>query len=352
MKNKLAEATLQPIDEAVPFTVETDASDFAIGATLNQNGKPVAFHARTFSTTEQKLSSVEKEAYAVIEALRKWIHLLIGRHFNLVTDQRSVLFMLDLKHRSKIKNDKILRWRLELAAFDFTTIYRPGKLICAPDTFSRATSAYVSSPFLNSLKELHETLCHPGITRLAHYVKVKNLPFSLNDVKSVIQACKHCSEVKATFFNPKDDMNLIKATQPFERINLDFKGPLSSISKNTYLLVIVDEFTCFPFAYACSDMKASTVIQKLLIYFTCLGFLITCTVTRDQVSCRMNLNRGFIVWGFLLVNRQDNPRGNGQVERCHRTVWQTVLLALRTKKLPLAHWEYVLQDALHSIRSL
>ena len=35
MKNKLADATLQPIDEAVPFTVETDASDFTIAATLN-----------------------------------------------------------------------------------------------------------------------------------------------------------------------------------------------------------------------------------------------------------------------------------------------------------------------------
>ena len=62
-KNKLTEAILQPIDEAVPFTVETDASDFAVGASLNQNGKPVAFHARTFLTTKQKHSSVEKEAH-------------------------------------------------------------------------------------------------------------------------------------------------------------------------------------------------------------------------------------------------------------------------------------------------
>ena len=93
----------------MPFTAETDASDFATDATLNQNGKPVAFHAHTFSNPEQKHSSVEKEAHAVIEALRKRKHLLFARHFNLVTDQRSVLFTLDLKHRSKIKNDKILR---------------------------------------------------------------------------------------------------------------------------------------------------------------------------------------------------------------------------------------------------
>ena len=37
MKSKLADATLQPIDETVPFTVETDASDFAIAATINLN---------------------------------------------------------------------------------------------------------------------------------------------------------------------------------------------------------------------------------------------------------------------------------------------------------------------------
>ena len=47
-----------------------------------------------------------------------------------------------------------------------------------------------------------------------------------------------------------------------------------------------------------------------------------------------------------------NSAGNGQVERCYRTIWQTVLLALRSKKLPLTHWEYVLTDVLHSMRSL
>ena len=35
--NKLAETTLQPILD-IPFTVKTATSDFAVGATLKQNG--------------------------------------------------------------------------------------------------------------------------------------------------------------------------------------------------------------------------------------------------------------------------------------------------------------------------
>ena len=90
-----------------------------------------------------------------------------------------------MRHTSKIRNDKILRWRLELAAFDFTIIYRLGKFNFAPDTLSRAISASVSFPSLKLLTNLQESLCHPGITRLAYYVKIKNLPFSLSDVKNV-----------------------------------------------------------------------------------------------------------------------------------------------------------------------
>ena len=128
MKNKLGEATLQPIDEAVPFIVETDTSNFTIAAILSTNRKLVAFHARTFSRTEQRHSALEKEASAVVKALRKWKCLLLGKHLTLITDQSIVSFMHDVRHASKIKNDKILQWRLELAAFDFTIIYRPGKL--------------------------------------------------------------------------------------------------------------------------------------------------------------------------------------------------------------------------------
>ena len=79
--------------------MDTDASAFALAATLSQKDQPVAFFSRTLSKTEKKHSAVEKEAAAIAEAVRKWKHYLTGKHFTLITDQRSVSYMFDSKQR-------------------------------------------------------------------------------------------------------------------------------------------------------------------------------------------------------------------------------------------------------------
>lgn len=47
-----------------------------------------------------------------------------------------------------------------------------------------------------------------------------------------------------------------------------------------------------------------------------------------------------------------HPIGNGQVERYNGVIWKAVRLALSSADLSITHWEKVLPDVLHSIRSL
>ena len=98
LKKELETVTLQRIDESLPFVVETDASDFAIAAILNQGGRPVAFFSRTLNKNELVHPAIEKEACSVVEALRKWSHYLRGRHFTLHTDQEAVSYIFNQKN--------------------------------------------------------------------------------------------------------------------------------------------------------------------------------------------------------------------------------------------------------------
>ena len=180
LKNDLLKAWLDSIDKSAFFTVKCDKSDYAIAAVLSQNGRPVAFMSRKLFGSKTRYPAVEKKATSVIEVVRKWAHYLHGKTFTLITHQKSVVFMFDHKNRGKIKNNKIALWRIELGAFSYDIVHRPGRENVAPDTLPRVCA--VSSSM--SLKEVHENFEHPGVTRLLRLVKIKNLPFLLNDVKT------------------------------------------------------------------------------------------------------------------------------------------------------------------------
>ena len=125
--------------------------------------------------------------------------------------------------------------------------------------------AYNAAVIGNGLKQIHDTICHPGVRRMAHYVRSKNLSYSMEEIKSMTSHSRECALVKPRFYQPLN-VNLIKATQPFERISVNFKGPLPSNTRNRYMLTIVD-YLRFPFAFLTKSINSKTVIECLHLVF-------------------------------------------------------------------------------------
>ena len=350
LKKDVEASVLIAIDPDETLTVETDASDIALAATLSQKGRPIAFFTKMLDKSARHLPSIEKEASAVVESLRKWKYILLGRHFTLVTDQQSVAFMFNQKERGKIKNDKIMRWRIELSAFSYDIQFRPGRLNIVADHLSRPQCNSLSTQ--PSLESIHKLLCHPGVTRLLHYIRSKNLPYSTSEVKQICGSCTDCALLKPRFYRPPP-AHTIKATQPLERIAIDFVGPKSSSTTNKFLLVMVDEFSRFPFAYPTKDMSSNSVIKCLQQLFSMFGLPSAIHSDRGAQFMGKEVSNFLSSLGIAQTRTTPyNPACNGQCERTNGTLWKAVQLALRTNKMPITSWEFVVDDALSATRSL
>ena len=68
---------------------------------------------------------------------------------------------------------------------------------------------------------------------MSHFVRKHNLPHTPEKIKRMGQTCRTCAEVKPRYFRPPPQ-TLIKATKAWERLSIDFKGPVKGPSP--YLL--------------------------------------------------------------------------------------------------------------------
>lgn len=98
-----------------------------------QQGKPIAYYSSVLCPKNCLLSTYEKEALAMIEALKKWRHYLVGHQLIIKTDHQSLKFMTDQKVTGKIQHKLMLK----LLEFDFQIQYKKGKENVAADALSR-----------------------------------------------------------------------------------------------------------------------------------------------------------------------------------------------------------------------
>jgi len=104
------------------FVVTTDASDIGMGGALFQvvNGEKrlIEFFSQSFNKTQRRYATIEKEATAIIAALRKWRYYLFGASIIVETDHKPLIWLLSKKDLE----NKLGRMAYELSEYNIKGI--------------------------------------------------------------------------------------------------------------------------------------------------------------------------------------------------------------------------------------
>ena len=133
-----APVLLNPSDDD-PFRLETDASEYAIGAVLSQKQgdkwHPVAYLSKALNPTERNYEIYDREMLAIMISLKEWRHYLMGavHEFEIWTDHQNLQYF----KKPQMLNRRQANWLTKLSQYHFTLHHIPGKQNTKADVLSR-----------------------------------------------------------------------------------------------------------------------------------------------------------------------------------------------------------------------
>ncbi|MBW0577855.1 hypothetical protein O181_117570 [Austropuccinia psidii MF-1] len=136
--------TLSHFNPYLPTLVETNASNYALGALLSQvsdSGKhPIQFNSRTLIPEELHYEIDSKELLGIVLALKCWRAFIISLSslFEVLTNHLSLQYFMS----SKVLTCHQARWAVFLSEFNFSVTYRPGHVATLLDALSHCGNSF------------------------------------------------------------------------------------------------------------------------------------------------------------------------------------------------------------------
>lgn len=183
------ELLLVHYDQSLPIILNTDASEYGVGAVImhrvSENKEhPIAFASKTLTSTERNYATIEKEAFAIIYAVKKFHQYLSGRKFEILTDHKPLVSIFSgRKGFPQHVSLRLQRYALILMHYDFEIYYKPGKINYVADALSRLPVQNDKSPTLNFDSIIHSIY--------------NNTPIHLEKVAEETNKCPILSKIKS-----------------------------------------------------------------------------------------------------------------------------------------------------------
>jgi hypothetical protein len=392
------------------FTVDTDASERAIGAVLyteKPNGpEPVEFFSAKLTDTQRRWPTHEREAWAIVAALTRFDPYLRPRPFTVLTDHQSLEWWFKPGETGRDRG-KLARWATLLAEYQLTIRYRKGPENLVADYLSRYTSAdpiedrmlFVATAFITgSPPTLEEVRCsqqdyplptgpgygldtsgfllyrggiwvpeplryrvieachllppfvHPGVSRTTRLVmRAFCWPELRTDVRKFLSACLECQRLRGNRLAPFHFVRRYPIEGAFHHIYIDTWHGLHN-GATFDAVTVVDAVTRWAEAEVLTGPVTSGAIASAIMRQWISRFGVPTRITSDNHSifaAFADLPRLMGVERIFSVPYA--PFQNGTVEAFHKSLNKFFALA-RGKPTTLSANE-ALQLALLSYRS-
>lgn len=362
-----------------PFVLHVDASNFALGAVLQQDqGKglqPIAFESRKLQPPERNLAPYDRELLALIHALLKWKHLLLGAKFTVFTDQQALKYLLT----APVRTSRQERWLAEIMRFMPDIRYVKGTDNVVADALSRRvdlSAVHVSTllppPLLQEIaassaadpavvrllergtlvlrdslpctsdtakihvpdtlreqviKECHATPFsgHLG-TNKTHELVCRYFwwPGMGSTIRHFCRSCDACQRNKAASSAPYGLLQPLPIPEhPWQSVSMDLVTDLPTCCGHDSILVVVDRLTKLIILTPCTKTVTAPELAQLFIDRVFVRFGMPTSIVSDRdPRFTSHFWKAFtqLLGTQLAMSTAYHPQTDGQTERANRTI--------------------------------
>ncbi|GFT12580.1 retrovirus-related Pol polyprotein from transposon opus [Trichonephila clavipes] len=314
-KTDLAEAALLSFPRSgLPLSLCTDASDFAVGAVLqqleNEGWKPIAFYSKKLNETQIScnIQHVLGKDNVVADALSR-IDSISEINFEAIAEEQTT----DEELQQLLLNNSL--------KFKPSTLPFGKKLWC--DTSTQKIRPYIPQKFRFQIFQLIHGLAHPGIKST---VKLMTEKYVWSDIKKQVRewakACIRCQKCKVSRHTKSKLGEFEQPDERFSVIHIDLIGKLPPSEGIQYCLTCIDRFSCWMEAIPIPEITAEIVGRAFYEKWICRFGVHAKLVTDQGRQFEAELFRSIAaICGAKVAHTTSyHPQCNGKVERLHRTL--------------------------------